>query len=102
MFVHCVVYVFPEPQCSRFAQDRMGWDQSKVDEVLLPVLKRMHSREVMEGVIQVGGAAVGWGTICPHSMSEERSLLRGITVSIGTLGMSRSGVGGGGPQILWG
>ena len=96
------MYLFPEPQFFRFAPDRMGWGQSKVDEVLLPVLKRMHSREVMDGVVQVGGAAVGWATICPHSISEERSLLRGITVSIGPLGMSRSGVGGGGPQILWG
>ena len=35
----------------------MGWSQSRVDEVLLPVLKRMHSREVLEG----DGAAVRWG-----------------------------------------
>ena len=40
---------------------RTGWGGAKVDEVLLPILKRMHSREVMEGVIQVGGAAAWWG-----------------------------------------
>jgi len=48
----------------------------------------------MEGVIQVGGATMGWGTFGPHSMSEERLLLRGITVSIRLLGLSSSGVEG--------
>ena len=33
-----------------------------MDEVLLPVLKRMHSREVMEWVgLPWGGVAMGWG-----------------------------------------
>jgi len=44
------MFLFPEPQYSRFTQDRMGRSQSKVDEVLLPVLKRMHSPKVMEGL----------------------------------------------------
>jgi len=42
------IFLFPKPQYSRFTQDRMGWSQSKVNKVLLPVLKRMHSPKVME------------------------------------------------------
>ena len=30
---------------TRYALDKMGWAQDKVDEVLLPVLKRMNTKE---------------------------------------------------------
>jgi len=30
----------------RFANSRLGWDKQKVDENLLPVLKRMNQRQV--------------------------------------------------------
>jgi len=78
------ILLFPEPWCSRFTQDRMGRSQSKVDEVLLHVLKRMHSPKVMEGLCNWVGmpGRRAQGAICPHNMTEEGALPWSINVII--------------------
>jgi len=48
------ILLFPEPQCSRFTQDRMGWSQSKVDESCLEEDAQLRGNGG-------GGAAVEWG-----------------------------------------
>ena len=34
----------PTDLCRRFFQQELGWQQTKVDELLLPIIQKMHKR----------------------------------------------------------
>ena len=44
-FLSLGITIYYHSFSKRFTFEKMGWNQEKVDEILLPVLKRMNAKE---------------------------------------------------------